>query len=96
MMELRKTAEFLRWLDGLQDLQALGRIQMRLDRLADGLFGDSKQLEGGIFELRIHSGPGYRLYGTRRGRTLIIMIGGGDKSSQDKDIRQAIKLARTL
>lgn len=94
MIELRKTAEFLRWIDALRDLEARGRIQTRLQRLEEGYVGDHKYVGEGVFELRIHCGPGYRVYCMRRGSTLVIVLAGGDKSSQDKDIRLALRLAK--
>jgi putative addiction module killer protein len=94
LIELRETPEFLRWIDDLRDLEARGRIQHRLDRLQEGYLGDHKHVGKDVFELRIHCGPGYRVYCTRQGSTLVIVLAGGDKSSQDKDIRLALRLAR--
>lgn len=94
MIELRKTPEFDRWFAGLRDQQALGRIQRRIDRLEEGYLGDHKYVGNGVFELRIHSGPGYRVYGTHRGSEWVLLLAGGDKGSQERDIRLALKLAR--
>jgi putative addiction module killer protein len=96
MIELRKTPEFERWLDGLRDLQGRARIQRRLHRLRQGHLGDNKHVGEAVLELRIHAGPGYRVYVTRRGTAVVIVLAGGDKSSQEKDIRFAQKLASNL
>lgn len=96
MIELRKTAEFLEWFEGLRDPIAFARIQMRLDRVQRGLNGDYKHVGEGVFELRIHCGPGYRVNFTHRGAALVIVLAGGDKGSQEQDIRKALELARTL
>jgi putative addiction module killer protein len=96
VIELRKTAEFLRWIDELSDLDAKGRIQARIHRLREGNAGDHKFVGDGVFEMRIHCGPGYRVYFTRRGPEWVIVLAGGDKSSQEKDIRLALQLARTI
>ena len=96
MIEIRKTEVFAKWLDGLRDLRARARIQARVERLATGNPGDVKAAGEGVSELRIDYGPGYRVYFKRRGRTLIILLAGGDKSSQAKDIKAALRLARDL
>ena len=96
MHEVRKTHEFQKWLDGLKDAQAYARIETRLFRLGLGLPGDVKSVGKGISELRIDYGPGYRVYFTKRGKLLIFILAGGDKSTQEKDIQSAIKLASTL
>ena len=96
MFEIRKTAAFAVWLDGLGDLRGRARVQARIERLATGQFGDAKTLGEGVSELRIDSGPGYRVYFTRKGREVVILLAGGDKSTQSKDIRAAQKLARDL
>ncbi len=80
--------------DGSRDLQARARIAVRIDRLADGNPGDAKSVGDGVSELRIDYGPGYRLYFTRKGDRLVILLCGGDKSSQDRDIRQAKAMAK--
>ncbi|HLY81209.1 MAG TPA: type II toxin-antitoxin system RelE/ParE family toxin [Caulobacteraceae bacterium] len=94
MVEIRQTAVFRAWLAGLRDLRARGRIAVRIDRLAEGNPGDVKSVGDGVSELRIDHGPGYRLYFTRQGALLVILLCGGDKSSQDRDIRQAKALAK--
>jgi putative addiction module killer protein len=96
MIEIRQTREFAKWLDGLADRRAATRIAQRLVRLEAGLFGDVKPVGGGISELRVDYGPGYRLYFIQRGRTLIVLLCGGDKRQQDRDIALAKTLARGL
>ena len=96
MMEPRKTAAFAKWIDGLTDIQARARVLARIDRLVDGNPGDVKPLGGGVSEMRVDYGPGYRVYYTMRGRELVILLAGGDKSSQTKDIRTALRLAQNL
>ncbi len=94
MIEIRKTGAFARWIDGLQDLRARARIQARIERLAAGHAGDVQPVGEGVSELRIDYGPGYRVYFRKQGRTLIILLAGGDKDSQSRDIRTALRLAR--
>ena len=96
MIEIRKTDVFARWLDDLDDLRARARIQARIERLAAGNPGDVKPAGKGVSELRIDYGPGFRVYFKRRGRRLIILLAGGDKSSQARDIKKAQRLARDL
>ena len=93
MIELRKTRRFADWLDGLRDLRARARVQARINRLADGNPGDAKSVGGGVSELRVDYGPGYRVYFTWRGTELVILLAGGDKSTQASDIKAAQKLA---
>lgn len=95
MIEVRKTADFLAWFDSLKDIRAQARIQVRIDRLALGLFGDAKFFEG-IGELRIDYGPGYRLYFVKRGDQIVILLWGGDKTTQSKDIKKAIEMAKEV
>ena len=96
MIEIRKTNIFAEWLDGLRDIQARARIQARIERLAAGNAGDVEPVGEGVSELRINYGPGYRVYFKRRGQELIILLAGGDKSTQAKDIKAALRLARNL
>jgi putative addiction module killer protein len=84
------------WLDGLSDIRARARIQVRVERLAAGNTGDVKPVGEGVSELRINYGPGYRVYFTKRGRKLIVLLAGGDKSTQATDIKIALRLARNL
>ena len=96
MVEIRKTDVFARWLDALRDLQARARIQTRIERLAMGNPGDVKPVGEGVSELRVNYGPGYRVYYKQRGRETFILLAGGDKSTQAKDIKSALSLARNL
>jgi len=96
MMEIRKTEVYARWIDGLRDIRARARILARVERLATGDPGDFKPIGEGVSELRINFGPGYRVYYTQRGREIIILLAGGDKSSQARDIKTALRLARNL
>lgn len=96
MIEIRQTELFADWLRSLKDKQGQKRIAQRLVRLEAGLFGDAKSVGDGVSELRIDVGPGYRVYFTRRGNTLVILICGGDKSSQSRDIAKAKQMAKEL
>ena len=96
MIEIRQTKVFAAWLRGLRDRKARARIQVRIDRLQLGLAGDVRSVGEGVSELRIDYGPGYRVYFVHRGRELVILLAGGDKRTQDRDIKQAIQLARDL
>ena len=96
MIEVRQTDVFSKWLVELRDIRARARIQARIDRLELGNVGDAKPVGKGVSEMRINYGPGYRVYFSRRGSELIILLAGGDKSSQSKDIRKAMSLARDL
>lgn len=93
MTELIRSATFDRWLSELRDRRAVARIAARLDRLASGNPGDAQPVGNGVSELRINHGPGYRVYFIQRGPVLIILLCGGNKSSQDRDIKQAKALA---
>ena len=96
MIEIRKTAVFAKWIDGLKDIRARARVQARIERLAMGNPGDVKPVGEGVSELRINYGPGYRVYFKKKGRKLIILLAGGDKRTQNRDISRAIRLARDL
>ena len=96
MLEIRKTQIFSNWLDNLRDLQGRARVMARIERLALGNPGDVAPAGEGVSELRIHYGPGYRVYFKRRGEQLIVLLAGGDKSTQTKDIELALDLARGL
>jgi putative addiction module killer protein len=96
VVEIRKTAVFATWLDGLADLQARARIQARIERLAGGNPGDVAPVGEAVSELRIHYGPGYRVYFKRSGTEIVILLAGGDKRTQPKDIKLAIRLAKNL
>jgi putative addiction module killer protein len=96
VVEIRKTDIFAQWLDGLRDLQARARVQSRIERLAMGHPGDVKPMGAGVSELRISHGPGYRVHYKQRGRELLTLLAGGDKSTQAKDISRALRPARNL
>lgn len=96
MVEIRKTEHFARWLDDLRDLKARAHVQARIERLSAGNSGDAEPVGEGVSELRINYGPGYRVYFKRRGQELIILLAGGDKTTQATDIRAALRLARNL
>jgi len=96
MIEIRKTDVFVEWLDSLRDILARSRVQARIERLAAGNFGDVEPVGEGVSELRINYGPRYRVYFKQRGQELVILLAGGDKSTQAKDIKAALRLARNL
>lgn len=96
MIEIRKTEIFAKWLDHLRDIQGRARIQARIERLAAGNPGDVQPVGEGVSELRINYGPGYRVYFMKRGQKLIILLAGGNKSTQAKDIKLALRLASNL
>jgi probable addiction module killer protein len=94
MIKLKYTDTFKRWMRSLADRGAKARIIVRAERLMQGNSGDCKSVGEQVFELRIHYGPGYRVYFTRRGNTVILLLCGGTKSTQQADIRQARQLAK--
>ena len=94
MVELRLTDEFSDWFTNLRDLKALDKIRIRLRRMSLGNLGDVAPVGEGVSEARIHHGPGYRLYFAARGRQVIILLCGGDKSSQKRDIARAKQMAK--
>ncbi|WP_457317994.1 type II toxin-antitoxin system RelE/ParE family toxin [Stenotrophomonas sp. P5_B8] len=96
MVSVQATEAFDRWLRRLRDTRARAVIAERIQRLANGLAGDVKTVGGGVSELRVHHGPGYRVYFTRRGRQLIILLCAGDKDSQGSDIQKAQRIADQL
>lgn len=96
MYEIRKTDTYALWLDRLSDIQARARVLARVERLAAGNPGDAKPVGEGVSEMRIDYGPGYRVYFTKRGREVIILLAGGDKRTQAADIKTALRLARNL
>ncbi len=95
-LEVRRTDVYTRWFRGLRDTKARRRINARIRRLTIGNPGDVRPVGEGVSELRIDYGPGYRVYFIRRGRFLIILLAGGDKDSQNRDIRRALELARDM
>ncbi|MEQ1712507.1 MAG: type II toxin-antitoxin system RelE/ParE family toxin [Hyphomicrobium sp.] len=93
MLEIRQTPDFAEWMKGLADHKGKAKIASRIERLAHGNPGDVAPVGEGVSELRIHSGPGYRVYFQQRGKVLILLLCGGDKSTQDRDIKNAKLLA---
>ena len=93
-MRVKKTDEYREWLDRLRDQAGRARILVRVDRLIHGNPGDHRNLQSGVSELKIDFGPGYRVYYTQRGEQLLLLLIGGDKSSQAKDIAKAQQLAK--
>jgi putative addiction module killer protein len=96
MIEVRQTAVYAEWFAGLRDRQAKTRIDIRIRRLSLGNAGDVKPVGEGVSELRVSYGPGYRVYFVQRGELLVVLLAGGDKSTQARDIRMAKELARDL
>ena len=96
MIEVRKTEVFAKWIDTLNDIRARARILVRIERLAAGNPGDVKPVGGGVSELRIDYGSGYRVYYKKQGRQVVILLAGGDKRTQAKDIKSALRLAQNL
>ena len=96
MIEVRQTEVFTAWFAGLRDHQARARITVRIRRLSLGNPGDVKPVGGGVSEMRIDYGPGYRVYFARRGDLVVVLLCGGDKHGQSRDIARAIELARGL
>ena len=96
MIQIQQTLAYAKWFTGLRDRVARARIDIRIRRLSFGNAGDAKPVGDGVSELRVDHGPGYRVYFIRRGEVVIVLLAGGDKSSQDEDIRNAKALARDL
>ncbi|MCO4322132.1 type II toxin-antitoxin system RelE/ParE family toxin [Aliidiomarina quisquiliarum] len=96
MIEIRTTAIFSKWFSSLKDRRAKARIQARIDRVEMGHFGDIEPVGDGISELRIFYGPGYRVYFVQKGSVVVILLSGGDKSSQQADIAKAKEIAKQL
>jgi len=96
MIEVKKTEAYTKWLDDLRDITARARVLVRVERLIEGNPGDVKPVGEGVSELRITYGPGYRVYFKQKGNEIIILLAGGDKRSQNKDIKNALELARNL
>ncbi|MDH7641146.1 type II toxin-antitoxin system RelE/ParE family toxin [Sphingomonas oryzagri] len=95
-METTQTSTFAKWLRGLRDRKATAKIAIRIARMEAGLMGDVKSVGDGVSEARIAFGPGYRLYFTRRGEEVIILLAGGDKGSQERDIAKAKEIAAQI
>ncbi|WP_420614385.1 type II toxin-antitoxin system RelE/ParE family toxin [Candidatus Spongiisocius sp.] len=96
MVEIRQTRAYIRWFRKIRDTQARARILTRIRRLSLGIPGDVRPVGEGVSEMRIDYGPGYRVYYARRGETTVVLLAGGDKNTQGRDIRRALKLARNL
>ena len=96
MIEIRQTTVFADWFENLRDRQARSRVDVRIRRLSIGNPGDVEPVGEGVSELRVDYGPGYRVYFVRRGPALVILLAGGDKRTQSRDIRRAIELARSI
>jgi putative addiction module killer protein/probable addiction module antidote protein len=96
VIEIRKTEVFAKWLDGLNDIRARARVLARIERLALGNPGDVAPVGEGVSEMRIYYGPGYRVYYKQSGEILIILLAGGEKHTQAKDIKTALRLAKNL
>jgi putative addiction module killer protein len=96
MIEIRKTDKFTKWIDSLSDIRARARILARIERLTSGNPGDVKPVGESVSELRINYGPGYRIYYKKLGNTIVILLVGGDKRTQKKDIKTALRLAKNL
>lgn len=95
-MRTQRTPQFIKWLKGLKDVRAQRAINVRLARLEAGLFGDVRSVGGVVSELKVDVGAGYRVYFTRRAEKLVILLHGGDKGSQDRDIARAKEMAADL
>lgn len=95
-MRVERTDEYAEWIDALKDRVGRARILVRVERLIAGNPGKRRELTDGVAELKVDSGPGYRVYYSQRGTRLLLLLAGGDKSSQSKDIRLAIRLARQI
>lgn len=96
MKTIMTTAQFDKWMKGLRDRQAVARIRVRIDRLALGNPGQTRNLKGGVAEMKVDFGPGYRVYFTERNGMLVILLCGGTKKDQDEDIALAIRLAEEI
>jgi putative addiction module killer protein len=96
MVEIRKTDTFAKWIDGLRDIRARARILVRIERLSLGNPGDVKPVGEGVSEMRIDHGPGYRIYYKKIGQMVIVLLAGGDKRTQARDIKSALRLAQNL
>jgi putative addiction module killer protein len=96
MIEICKTENFAKWIDGLQDIRARAHILVRTERLAAGNPGDVKPVGEGVSEMRIDYGPGYRVYFKKTGKQVVILLAGDNKSSQSKDIKTALLISRNL
>ena len=96
MIEIRGACEYAAWFAGLRDRMAKARILIRIRRVSLENFGDVKPVGEGVSELRVDYGPGYRVYFLRKGKTLVVLLGGGDKRTQSRDIQRAIALSKEV
>jgi putative addiction module killer protein len=96
MIDVQRTDVFVKWLDGLRDGKAVARISNRIDRLMFGNLGEVKSVGEGVSEMKIDYGPGYRLYFTKRGKVIVLLLCGGTTGTQERDIKRAIKMAKEL
>ena len=96
MIEIRKTDTFAKWIDGLRDIRARARVLVRIERLSLGNPGDVRPVGEGVSEMRIDYGRGYRVYYKKTGQKVVVLLAGGDKSTQSKDIKTAVRLAQNL
>jgi len=96
MIEIRKTDVFAEWLDSMRDIRARARVMIRIERLADGNPGDVSPVGEGVSEMRIDYGPGYRVYYKQQGSEVVVLLAGGEKHTQARDIRIALRLALNL
>ncbi len=96
MLEIRTTLDFDKWLKRLKDAKAAVAITRRIMRASDGSFGTTRSVGGGVFEMKIDLGPGYRVYYVMAGKTVVVLLCGGDKSTQTQDIDKAQELAEAL
>lgn len=96
MIQIRYTTDFMDWLNGLNDAMTRTRLNKRLEKVQRGILGDVKPVGSGLWEMREHFGAGYRMYYIQRGQEIILMVGGGDKSSQRQDIQKAHDFIKTL
>ncbi|EAB9445664.1 type II toxin-antitoxin system RelE/ParE family toxin [Salmonella enterica subsp. diarizonae] len=94
MKEIIRSETFSDWLSSLKDSRARSRVLARIDRMREGNFGDAEPIGDGLSEARIHYGPGYRVYFMQQGDVIVVLLCGGDKSSQNKDIKQARRIAK--
>lgn len=96
MNTIEQTVHFAAWLKGLRDVQAKAAVLKRIKRMERGLFGDCKSVGGGLFEMRVDVGKGWRVYYFRRGETVYLLVHGGNKSAQQNDIEQALRIKRAI
>ena len=96
MIDFERSRAFADWLDSLKDIIGKARIIARLRAAEHGNFGDCEPVGGAVYEMRVHYGPGYRMYFTRRGEVVYLLLMGGDKSTQKRDIKRALQMAQNI